>query len=205
MPNGVKCAAFEYPAAPHVRRHGPRGYASYKSYRQWLRDEFSFRCVFCLAREQWGRESREFDLDHFVPQATDPDLAANYDNLLYACARCNARKGRRKVPDPTLAFIRDAMRVLPDGTLEAGSSDAARLIWILDLNSPQAVRWRQLWIRNVELAFEHDGEQYLRLMQFPDDLPDLSRLKPPAGNTRPDGVQRASHALRRRGELPEVY
>ena len=31
---------FAYPALPHQRRHAPRGYASYESYRHWLRDEF---------------------------------------------------------------------------------------------------------------------------------------------------------------------
>ncbi len=36
---------FVYPTLPHVRRHGPRGYADYPSYRPWLRDEFAFRCV----------------------------------------------------------------------------------------------------------------------------------------------------------------
>lgn len=45
---------FNYPDAPHRRRHGPRGYADYASYRPWLRDEFTFRCVYCLLREQWG-------------------------------------------------------------------------------------------------------------------------------------------------------
>ena len=34
---------FVYPAAPLVRRHDPHGYADYASYRDWLRDEFSFR------------------------------------------------------------------------------------------------------------------------------------------------------------------
>ena len=46
---------FVYPSTPHQRRHGPRGYADYGTYRPWLRDEFCFRCVFCLLREQWGR------------------------------------------------------------------------------------------------------------------------------------------------------
>ena len=48
-------SAFRYPAVPHARRHGPRGYADAESYRPWLRDEFTFRCVYCLFREQWGR------------------------------------------------------------------------------------------------------------------------------------------------------
>jgi hypothetical protein len=49
--------AFTYPAQPHIRRHGTRGYAALESYSPWLRDEFAFRCVYCLLREQWGRGS----------------------------------------------------------------------------------------------------------------------------------------------------
>jgi hypothetical protein len=44
---------FDYPSLPHARRHGPQGYADYKHYKPWLRDEFSFRCVYCLCRETW--------------------------------------------------------------------------------------------------------------------------------------------------------
>jgi hypothetical protein len=44
---------FDYPVGTHVRRHGPQGYLDYKHYKPWLRDEFSFRCVYCLCRETW--------------------------------------------------------------------------------------------------------------------------------------------------------
>jgi hypothetical protein len=30
-------SSFTYPADPHLRRHGPTGYADYESYRPWLR------------------------------------------------------------------------------------------------------------------------------------------------------------------------
>ena len=53
-------APFDYPAQPHIRRHGPIGYADYASFRPWLRDEFVFRCVFCLRRESWGQAFGEF-------------------------------------------------------------------------------------------------------------------------------------------------
>jgi hypothetical protein len=82
--------AFRHPPQPLTRRHGPTGYADYQSYRPWLRDEFTFRCVYCLIREQWGRVTGEFDLDHFLPQASHPDKGADY--LLYACRPCNLRK-----------------------------------------------------------------------------------------------------------------
>jgi len=51
-------SAFRYTATPHVRRHGPCGYGDVESYRPWLRDEFTFRCLYCLFREQWGRVKR---------------------------------------------------------------------------------------------------------------------------------------------------
>ncbi len=57
--------AFDYPEIPHERRHGPTGYADHITYRPWLRDEFTFRCVYCLLREQWGRVMSEFDVEHF--------------------------------------------------------------------------------------------------------------------------------------------
>jgi UDP-glucose 4-epimerase len=38
----------------------------------------------------------------------------------------------------------------------------------------------------------------------PEDLPDLRRLKPPAGNSRPEGIGQSWHARRARGELREV-
>jgi hypothetical protein len=58
---------FDYPNRLSHRRHAPSGYAKYESYRPWLRDEFIFRCVYCLKREQWGHVTSEFDIDHFQP------------------------------------------------------------------------------------------------------------------------------------------
>ena len=93
--------AFRYRGQALIRRHGPAGYKDYRSYRPWLRDEFAFRCVYCLVREQWGRMTGEFDLDHFLPQVTHPAQAVEYDNLLYACGTCNLRKGAGLLPDPS--------------------------------------------------------------------------------------------------------
>src|ERR1700682_3612702 len=44
---------FAYPSEPHQRKHGPAGYTNYEEYKPWLRDEFTFRCVYCLERELW--------------------------------------------------------------------------------------------------------------------------------------------------------
>jgi hypothetical protein len=72
---------FLYPSQPHVRRHGPQGYADGESYRPWLRDEFAFRCVYYLFREQWGRVVGTFTIDHFLPVSLHPEQERTYDNL----------------------------------------------------------------------------------------------------------------------------
>ena len=44
--------AYRYPNQTHRRKHGPQGYRAAAEYREWLRDEFLFRCVYCLERER---------------------------------------------------------------------------------------------------------------------------------------------------------
>lgn len=177
--------AFNYPAFPIERRHGPQGYAHYASYRPWLRDEFQFRCIDCLVREQWGRVSGEFDLDHFLPQRLSPNRTAVYDNLLYGCAVCNLAKSDRVVPDPLATFTAGQVLVHDDGAIEGLTAEADRLIRMLDLDDEEHRRWRRIWIRIIELAHAYDPALYRQLMGYRDDLPDLSRLRPPGGNTRP--------------------
>ena len=196
--------AFTYPASAEHRRHGPSGYSDYESYRPWLRDEFCFRCVYCLLRERWGRLTGEFDLDHFTPQAQDDSLKTEYSNLLYSCHSCNARKGSTSLPNAEHHLNADSVRVSVDGRLNALTPDAERLIEVLGLNSAHWVHWRLSWIRIVELASERDPELYRRLMGFPDDLPDLSRSKPPT-NSRPQGIDQSYFAQRERDALPDTY
>lgn len=198
-------APFDYPADPHARKHGPRGYSDYPSFRPWLRDEFTFRCVYCLAREQWGRVTGEFGLDHFEPKARSPQQVVDYGNLLYCCRSCNALKGNADIPDPCTWLTANQVRVKPDGTIEGLTREAKKIIRILGLDSDSCTRWRRIWMRNIELAAEHSPDHYVQLMGFPQDLPNLSRLQPPKGNSRPEGIQRSYYAMRQRGELPETF
>jgi hypothetical protein len=196
---------FNYPPAPHVRRHGPAGYADTASYRTWLRDEFSFRCVYCLLREQWGRVRGLFDIDHFLPVVNRPDLASDYDNLLYACTSCNLAKRDQEIPDPLILLTSANVQVSEDGRLHTDNADAACLIEILGLDAEDAVEFRMTWVGIVALAASSDPDLHRMLMGFPIDLPDLQRQRPPGGNSRPDGVNTSWHSRRERGELPATY
>ena len=181
------------------------GYSDYGSYRPWLRDEFSFRCVYCLLREQWGIVQGTFALDHFEPKAMHPERAVDYDNLLYSCVTCNLNKGDLDVSDPLRTLISSTVYVARSGEIQSNSSEAAKLIELLRLNRPQYVEFRKLWINMVRLAADHDPELYQRLMQFPSELPDLQRLRPPGGNKRREGLEQSHFARREQGELPATY
>jgi hypothetical protein len=196
---------FTYPDPRSHRTHGPAGYASYESYRPWLRDEFTFRCVYCLKRERWGQITGEFDIDHFQPQTCRPDRAADYSNLVYSCRRCNSVKLDQEIEDPFAVMSKDRLRMMPDGTLRGIGDAAIKLILQLDLNSPRLVECRIIWMRIADLARDRDTDLLKRLLGFPDDLPDLRRLRPPAGNSRPAGIAESWAILAEQGRLPTSY
>lgn len=195
---------FEYPEPRSVRVHGPAGYASHESFRPWLRDEFTFRCAYCLKRETWGQVTGEFELDHFEPQSLSPHRTLDYFNLVYACRRCNLIKLDQPIDDPLSLLTSDAAAVLPDGFIVGLGPDTERIIRQLDLNSPKLRKWRVMWMRIVDLARARDTALYRQLTKFPEDLPNLGRLRPPS-NARPDGVEISYFAKRERGQLPESY
>src|SRR4051812_26171134 len=133
---------FAYPAEPHVRKHAPAGYKDYQDYKPWLRDEFEFRCVYCLQREMWSRERQAvFSVDHIVPRSEDPDglLGCEYANLLYACTRCNSARQDVRVLDPTAVVMSEHVRVEPDGTVTGLTDEGRFLIELLYLNAGPAV------------------------------------------------------------------
>ena len=196
---------FTYPPEPHVRRHGPQGYADAASYRPWLRDEFTFRCVYCLFREQWGRLRGTFEVEHFRPIASHPGDALSYDNLLYGCSACNVGKGKQLVPDPLTALVCGDVWVNEDGTIEGRTRQARRLIRVLGLDDREYTEFRLVWLEIVGLAAREDPELYRKLMGFPNDLPNLARLRPPGGNSRPEGIEQSYFVQKKKAILPETY
>jgi len=196
--------AFRYPVGTHTRKHGPGGYASYEQYRDWLRDEFAFRCLLCLRREQWLGRTAQFHIDHVKPQIAAPKGVRDYDNLVYLCARCNEVKSDWCVPDPCTLALHECLEVQGDGTIEALSREGELLVAVYRLDSKELVEYRAKMIRTFR-ALEKTAPEVLRQwLRYPDDLPDLARKRPP-WNVRPNGVHSCCFALRERGELPEVY
>lgn len=201
---------FRYPAEPHSRRHGPTGYVDYESYRDWVRDEFSFRCVFSLVREQWISRPGNFDIDHLEPRAVRPDLECEYDNLLYLSHQVNLIRNKKAVPNPCEIALGRSLYVVASGErvgeIEGLDAQGHYIILVLRLDSEDATRFRRNMLELLRSLAIHDEVMFRRYVGFPPELPDL---RPPRrhnrGNTRPEGVTECCHARFERRELPEWY
>lgn len=203
---------FAYPMIPHLRRHGPRGYKDYGNYKPFLRDDFTFRCVYCQERECWyPSRDGSFSADHFVSKVIDPSRECDYENLVYACVRCNSFKQTKILfLDPARVAFSEHFRVKDDGHIEGLSQEARDLIDFLHLDESPAIDVRQEVLRVLRLKQKYPAEEdvhaiFLDKFGYPKDLPDLEALRPPDGNTRPEGIKDSHLARQNRSELPEVY
>jgi hypothetical protein len=198
---------FAYSDRPHARRHGPRGYKAYQQYKPWLRDEFGFRCVYCLFRERWDPEGKAgFSIDHTMPLSLDPNRICDYDNLLFACSMCNSFKQDLLLPDPCATAFAEHLRVNDDGTIAAIGSIGKRIVRVLQLD--RLNEWRARLYRVLARLAPFELSTTVELQSwfgYPDDLPDLRKLQPPEGNIRPEGIAQSYFERRIRGELSAYY
>ncbi len=198
-------APFAYRLRPHVRRHGPRGYSDYRQYRNWLRDEFSFRCVYCLFREAWLTRRQNWQIDHFVPKSIHLEGALDYDNLVFACSCCNHSKAAHLVPDLCKIGYGMCVEVTDDGEIRPLNDDGVTLIEGMGLDAEDYRECRLAVFEWLDELPRH-GKSFQRLFGFPKNLPDLSQEpKPPGGNNRPNGVNESFFEQRRRSQLPPIY
>lgn len=143
---------FRYPKSKHVRTQNPPSFRNYRQYKPFLKQEFSARCVYCLALEALkGNET--FGVDHYRPKKHFPHLETEYLNLLYACNRCNSAKGDFW-PTPELQKIGcwipnlcehvmfDHLR-FRDGEVVGVSLPGEWTIEKLLLNDPTVIRFRR--------------------------------------------------------------
>ncbi len=202
---------FDYPQHVHRRRHGPSGYNDFRSFKPWLRDEFAFRCIYCLWRETWSAAGdAAFSVEHLQSRSRRPDLARDYTNLVYACCGCNSGKQDQESPlDPCRDALAAHLAVGADGVISANTIEGQSLIEICLLNRPALVTARrtmvQLWtlLNAVNLANARELKQ--RLFGYPSDLPNLAKRHPPDGDSMPSGLESSFFERRRRGELPALF
>jgi hypothetical protein len=202
---------FDYPQAVVPRRHGPCGYVDYQAYKPWLRDEFAFRCVYCLTRERWKPDGQEgFSVEHVLPQATHSEYVSEYHNLLYVCCACNAYRQETPLPvDPRREALGRHVRVRRDGYIVPLSDQGRDFIDVCQLDRPTLTAFRVRMRALLDLLTSRKSAKSVALLRdllgYPAELPDLARKRPPSGNRRADGIFGCYSERRKRGELSDVY
>jgi hypothetical protein len=126
----------------------PMGYAGYGGYKPWLRDEFTFRCVYCLEREAWYPDrDASFSTDHFDPKLLSPERESEYTNLVYACTRCNSlKRAELALLDPMIVGFGRHLRINGDGSIVALSPQGQQLIDLLHLDVSPANEVREEYL-----------------------------------------------------------
>ncbi len=195
--------------AVQVRRHGPRGYVDDEHYKPWLREEFTYRWLYCGCREVWLPDGdRSFSVEHLQPTSLAPEGLTDYDTLVYACCQCNAARGALLLPLIPFGGMRQHLEVSADGTIHGLTPPGEDFIRICRLDRPNLVAFRRLILDVLRLLGrkrDHEAaELRQRYLGYPANLPDLSVLKPPGGNSRPEGIERSAYTRRERGELSAV-
>ena len=199
MSNGTTLPTepFGGPKLAAERKHGPV-YTTYASFRPWLRDEFEFRCAYCLHRELFAQAVSDHVIDHFLPKSIHPDLSASYNNLVYSCRPCNEAK-----QDNILLIIEDDCLFCSENGLF--TPEDHYLVQALGLNATVRVENRRKIVYTLKLLVKlNDMSQLESYLGYPSDLPDLRELRPQS-NTRPEGIAESAFARRERGVLPRFY
>jgi hypothetical protein len=206
----MSVSPFRYPTSRHIRRHGPVGYSSYAQFRPWLRDEFCFRCAYCLRREVWAFQDSDFELDHDVAKSLAPELCCEYTNLVYACHNCNKRKGKKRLPSPSAVAYGACMEVSMAGNtvgeIRALNDNGVRLIDELSLDGTKITATRRTYIGTIRSLEKHDRPLFLVWMGFPQELPDLRNVRPqPISNSLSEGIEQSWFERKQRNDLPVIY
>lgn len=170
---------FDYPARPHLRRHSPPEFKAYKRYKDYLRDEFKFRCVYCLVREKWLGSDHFFSVEHYHPKSKSPSRIVDYSNLLYACMDCNRAKGASIFPadvHPEENPYGRHLKIESSGVVQGLSPEGVFIIQQLNLNEPLRVDYRRMHHDLFEMALRlsnHPDSRRLLMdfFGFPSDMP----------------------------------
>lgn len=197
---------FDYPDK-HERKHAPAGYAEYQEFKEWLRDEFSFRCVYCLERERWYPSGKAgMSTDHLVARIKNKTLEVVYENTVYACLRCNSAKQENELIDPTATPFSAHLEVAADGVMNPKTVQGYKLIHLLHLNEDDPLRTRKtkMDILTLKVRYPDDAEiddLFVDAFGYPTSLPDLDGKRPPGGNPLKKNAKDCFFERLRRGEI----
>lgn len=77
------------------RRETPGPYTDAIEYKPFLQSDFRRMCAYCERTEVFLGGAEQFEIDHFKPQSSFPELRTYYPNLYYVCRKCNQYKSSK--------------------------------------------------------------------------------------------------------------
>lgn len=81
-----------------IKRTCNETFDNYEKYKPYLAKDFHNRCAYCNTKED-TLIGADFAVDHYVPRKIFEDIdmgfETNYDNLMYACPKCNRAKSSK--------------------------------------------------------------------------------------------------------------
>lgn len=138
--------------------HSPRSFALLKSV---VRERYHRCCAYCGQSEDFAGGQRSFAVDNFIPKSSRPDLAYDFDNVVYACHHCNVVKGSLVLPPelhPGRTRYADHLSMDESGQLISQTQIGQRLVLTFDLNASHLVSGRRFFIQIERLIQEHSRE-----------------------------------------------
>lgn len=149
----------------------------YNKYRNEIREDSQYRCVYCDIHEleMWHHtETRDqrMTLDHFRPKSLYTSLEHDPTNLVLACPTCNKKKsddwpaygkphggsidGSAGYVDPFSHDRKDYFEIQSNGELKAKKPPANYMIRVLLLNRPsmKRIRYRRIQLHQNLVALE---------------------------------------------------
>jgi len=151
------------------KRTCTKSYASYRSYKSYLADDFNSRCGYTDCPDFWFGGRKTFHIDHFKPKSKNPELETIYSNLVYCCSYVNILKsddeGNYIDPcdiDYNTHFERDI-----DGSIIPISDEAHFMFKKLKLNMK---RYQIIWMldniyikmKKVKVLFDKENNKELK-------------------------------------------
>ena len=154
-----------------VRRQTYSNYTHYNEFKQEIREDCLFRCVYCDAHEMEIGGEKSLTLDHFRPKCEFKKLEHDPRNLVLACSPCNHLKGndwpargfqgtvngRVGYVDPFEVDRKEYFEVQQDGSLNPLKDPAKYMISSLELNRPflRFVRQKRDTVYQILLKLEN--------------------------------------------------
>lgn len=126
----------------------------YHAYRDFIRFDFYYACAYCAITEIEAA-GIGFQIDHYYPIEASPQLASNYDNLMWSCQICNRYKSNFNPDEEDVrsGYViikidkcdpREHLEADADGVTVKGKTKTGEFnIQLLDLNRKQLRRLRE--------------------------------------------------------------